>query len=169
MFSKDGKTNIVARIGASSPSIFISHSAASDADVEKILHKGTCHIGSYDLIAVMIWPALETPFDLSSGPLVRFVHIQNEATDLLQIIAHRIVADDWSMDVIAGDLEALLSGSSLPPLPLQYTLPVMRSSSEVRRGNVCQICGLRRLCRAPICADERSERRGYHCRSARSR
>jgi amino acid adenylation domain-containing protein len=52
--------------------------------------------------------AVESPFDLEQGPLVRFelARLGGEEHALL-VTAHHIVCDGWSFGVIAGDLAAL--------------------------------------------------------------
>ena len=61
------------------------------------------------------------PFDLRRGPLVRPLVVRldpQKHTFLLN--CHHIVADGWSLGVMAADLSALATGQPLPPLPVQY-------------------------------------------------
>jgi amino acid adenylation domain-containing protein len=52
--------------------------------------------------------AVEEPFDLVSGPLVRFALVRLGAEEhVLVITAHHIVCDGWSFGVIGGELAAL--------------------------------------------------------------
>lgn len=67
------------------------------------------------------------PFDLARGPLFRAVLIRFEPEEHeLLVSAHHIVADGWSLAIIAEELAALYEGylagrpSSLPDPPLQY-------------------------------------------------
>ncbi|HET9227335.1 MAG TPA: amino acid adenylation domain-containing protein, partial [Thermoanaerobaculia bacterium] len=53
------------------------------------------------------------PFDLANGPLLR-VRVSG---DLLLVVVHHIVADFWSLAVMARELGA----EPLPPLPLRHT------------------------------------------------
>ncbi|HSG40259.1 MAG TPA: amino acid adenylation domain-containing protein, partial [Thermoanaerobaculia bacterium] len=62
------------------------------------------------------------PFDLANGPLVRLV--LGEGTLLLAI--HHLVADFWSLAVIARELGALYAGAALP-------LPAWSFTDHVRR------------------------------------
>jgi amino acid adenylation domain-containing protein len=67
------------------------------------------------------------PFDLASGPLVRFTLLRLAAEEHLMLITvHHIVSDGWSMGVLVNELGALYEAcsagriASLPELPLQY-------------------------------------------------
>lgn len=68
-----------------------------------------------------------TPFDLSSGPLIRMRLLQLESANyLLLLTLHHIVADGWSVTVFSRELAALYVAyatgrpSPLQELPLQY-------------------------------------------------
>ncbi|MFL6203382.1 MAG: condensation domain-containing protein, partial [Thermoanaerobaculia bacterium] len=65
-----------------------------------------------------------TPFRLDRGPLVRSLLLRLGGEDhVLVLTVHHIVSDEWSMNVLTGELAALYSGvavSQLPPLPVQY-------------------------------------------------
>lgn len=70
---------------------------------------------------------LTTPFDLSTGPLIRGRLLQlSEGEHVLVITMHHIVSDGWSIGVLVGELgvfyEALRGGDPhfMQPLPLQY-------------------------------------------------
>ncbi|HYG65959.1 MAG TPA: condensation domain-containing protein, partial [Thermoanaerobaculia bacterium] len=67
------------------------------------------------------------PFDLATGPLVRWVLLRLETEEhVVLAAAHHIVSDAWSMGILVGELGALYTafsrgeGSPLPPLPVQY-------------------------------------------------
>jgi hypothetical protein len=61
------------------------------------------------------------PFDLRRGPLVRATLLRlTDAEHVLLLALHHIVSDRWSMGVLFGELAALYSGQSLPPLAIQY-------------------------------------------------
>ena len=69
----------------------------------------------------------ERPFDLTEGPLLRTMLIRLAPDDhALVVVVHHIVADGWSMGVLAGELgvvyEGLRSGRGvgLAGLPVQY-------------------------------------------------
>ncbi|WP_164002945.1 amino acid adenylation domain-containing protein [Pyxidicoccus caerfyrddinensis] len=70
---------------------------------------------------------LLTPFNLSTGPLIRARLLKLGATDhVLALNMHHIVSDGWSMGVLVREVAALYDAlsqglpSALPPLPLQY-------------------------------------------------
>lgn len=66
-------------------------------------------------------------FDLAKGPLARAVLFQRVGEEsMLLICMHHIIADGWSMDVLARELVALIHAiaegrpHALEPLPIQY-------------------------------------------------
>ncbi|WP_326768770.1 condensation domain-containing protein [Streptomyces sp. NBC_01591] len=68
-----------------------------------------------------------TPFDLASAPLVRWTVLRNGAnTHLLQLVAHHLVVDGWSLEILLSDLssfyDARLRGAvpTLPAVPTPY-------------------------------------------------
>ncbi len=70
---------------------------------------------------------MRRPFDLVRGPLLRTVLLRLASDEHVLIRSvHRIVADGWSLGVMAYELAALYRGfragdaSPLPPLPIQY-------------------------------------------------
>ena len=62
------------------------------------------------------------PFDLSRGPLLRVrIHEAANGDHVLLLCAHHIVADYWSLRVVANELGALYgSDPALPSLPISY-------------------------------------------------
>lgn len=69
----------------------------------------------------------EQPFDLTSGPLCRFHLLQTDASTFhLSIVAHHIICDGWSVDLMTAELcawyAAFAEGRPAPlqPLALQY-------------------------------------------------
>ncbi|MFY1824742.1 non-ribosomal peptide synthase/polyketide synthase [Myxococcus fulvus] len=65
------------------------------------------------------------PFDLGTGPLLRATLLKSsEREHVLVLVVHHIVADGWSMGVLANELESLYGASvraePLPELPVQY-------------------------------------------------
>jgi amino acid adenylation domain-containing protein len=68
------------------------------------------------------------PFDLEQGPLLR-VHVCTSSAQehVLLLVAHHIVADLWSLVVLANELNLLYpaeqsgTAATLAPLPIQYT------------------------------------------------
>jgi len=85
------------------------------------------HDGVPHLVPAARLPSLETgesveeavvrPFDLENGPLVRFTLVG----DTLVVVAHHLVFDGGSKDVLVADLAAFATGAVPPPLaPLDY-------------------------------------------------
>ena len=70
--------------------------------------------------------AVETPFALDTGPLIRATLIRRAALDhVLLLTAHHIVCDGWSFAVLIGDLAAIYSAESsgniaTPPAAAQF-------------------------------------------------
>jgi len=63
----------------------------------------------------------QRPFELAKGPLFRATILETgPSTHVLLFTLHHIVADAWSMTVLARDLRALYEGLDLTPLPIQY-------------------------------------------------
>ncbi|MFF5705189.1 amino acid adenylation domain-containing protein [Streptomyces sp. NPDC012794] len=62
-----------------------------------------------------------TPFDLSTGPLLRarLLRLTPEES-VLVLTLHHIVTDGWSMDLMVDELTELHHGTELPEPPLQY-------------------------------------------------
>jgi amino acid adenylation domain-containing protein len=65
------------------------------------------------------------PFDLARGPLLRCALLRFESAGearehLLLLTLHHIVADGWSLEVLAREVAALYAASPLSPLPVQY-------------------------------------------------
>ncbi|ASS75413.1 hypothetical protein CIG75_10705 [Tumebacillus algifaecis] len=70
---------------------------------------------------------METPFDLTTGPLVRFRLFQTAEQDhLLVLNMHHIVTDGWSMGIFVREFAALYESfvtggdPALPELPVHY-------------------------------------------------
>jgi surfactin family lipopeptide synthetase A len=67
------------------------------------------------------------PFDLAKGPLMRVRLLQlSQENYVLVLVLHAIVADEWSLNILARELGALYQAyatgepSPLPDLPIQY-------------------------------------------------
>ncbi|MEV0381243.1 condensation domain-containing protein [Nonomuraea sp. NPDC050643] len=61
------------------------------------------------------------PFELSSGPLARFTLVEiSPVRHLLLFVAHHLVFDGMSKDLLVRDLAAAYSGAPCPPLPLPH-------------------------------------------------
>ncbi|AMA57433.1 non-ribosomal peptide synthetase [Bradyrhizobium sp. CCGE-LA001] len=80
-----------------------------------------------DRAAMFKQSELDKPFDLVNGPLLRAVLLQlaDDAYELL-LLAHHIVVDGWSLDVLLEELAGLYrsgigQGAGAPPVPvIQY-------------------------------------------------
>lgn len=60
--------------------------------------------------------AARTPFQLDQAPLFRALAIRLSAASLqIFMVAHHIIVDGWSLDILYDELHALLLGSELPP------------------------------------------------------
>ncbi|WP_420643162.1 non-ribosomal peptide synthetase [Candidatus Leptofilum sp.] len=71
--------------------------------------------------------AMQRPFDLAKGPLLRFHLLQCSQTEhVLLIVFHHIIVDGWSVDVVVDELATLYEAfvqqrrPELPDLPIQY-------------------------------------------------
>jgi amino acid adenylation domain-containing protein len=71
--------------------------------------------------------AVRTPFDLTRSPLWRHVLVRFGVEEyVLALVMHHIIADGWSLDVLARELSALYAAcaggreSPLTELPVQY-------------------------------------------------
>ncbi|MFC3978638.1 amino acid adenylation domain-containing protein [Streptosporangium jomthongense] len=64
---------------------------------------------------------VNTPFDLTGEPAVRVTLIEQGPDDhVLCVVAHHILGDGWSLNILRDELAVLYSGGSLPPVPLQF-------------------------------------------------
>jgi NRPS condensation-like uncharacterized protein len=75
----------------------------------------------------MIEAALDAPFDLATGPLIRGLLLRtDDDINLLFINQHHIISDGWSIGVFVREITALYNAFSaglsdpLPPLEIQY-------------------------------------------------
>ncbi|MGF0327427.1 amino acid adenylation domain-containing protein [Gordonia hongkongensis] len=62
-----------------------------------------------DAIAAVAQVERATPFDLESGPLMRFVLVRSGTRSTLVVTSHHILIDGWSSPLIMADLFALYS------------------------------------------------------------
>ncbi len=63
---------------------------------------------------------IRRPFDLAAGPVWRAVLIRLPGHDVLLLVLHHIVADGWSLGVIARELGDLYAGVTPPAPPVRY-------------------------------------------------
>jgi len=61
------------------------------------------------------------PFDLAAGPLLRAVLARRGGESFLALAVHHVVADFWSIAVLARELGALVAGETLPTPTALYT------------------------------------------------
>lgn len=85
------------------------------------------NINSIDSYEAAIVAVGQEPFDLAEGPLVHAELISNQPNDaMLVLVIHHIVCDEWSVDLIWQEMNAvytaLAAGKSpeLTDLPIQY-------------------------------------------------
>src|SRR5690606_30773300 len=65
--------------------------------------------------------ALEQPFDLERGPVLRAgLHRESADSHVLLLVFHHIACDGWSLPVLWEELAALYQSRELPPLGIQY-------------------------------------------------
>ncbi|WP_369929407.1 non-ribosomal peptide synthase/polyketide synthase [Xanthomonas sp. NCPPB 2632] len=105
---------------------------------QQVMQDATCPLLVFDLagvspdrldevLALHATEAMEAPFSLSAGPLVRARLVRCARDEhILYIVQHHIVSDGWSMGIflreLAGLYAAFRGGKSmaLTPLPIQY-------------------------------------------------
>lgn len=75
----------------------------------------------------------QTPFDLTTAPLVRVLHVRlRDRASILMVTAHHIVADGWSFGILARELGTIVAALErrapldLPTLPIGYGTYVER-------------------------------------------
>ncbi len=80
-----------------------------------------------DAIPMILHANLATPFDLSTGPLLRVSLLQvADEQWVLALNMHHIISDGWSMEVLVNELMLLYhtistnQANPLPPLRIQY-------------------------------------------------
>ena len=80
-----------------------------------------------------------TPFDLTSGPLLRGKLIRlDENEHILLLNVHHIINDGWSLGVLIGELGAILNGQELPALPIQYADYAIWQRQWLEEGGVLE-------------------------------
>ncbi len=82
---------------------------------------------SVDALDAVLQTAVQKPFDLEAGPLLRFHLLRLGPTEhILLLVFHHIVFDGWSAGIVVDELVALYEAIShmrqpdLPELPIQY-------------------------------------------------
>ncbi|HVL02779.1 MAG TPA: condensation domain-containing protein, partial [Dongiaceae bacterium] len=78
-----------------------------------------------EMVQVAASRLLQTPFDLTTGPLLR-VGLIRAAVDehLLVVVMHHIVSDGWSMQIIVNEFVAQYAARVQNKLPQLSTLPI---------------------------------------------
>jgi amino acid adenylation domain-containing protein len=72
------------------------------------------------------------PVDLATGPLWRVALWRvGDGTTLLQLLAHHVVADGWSLRVFLAELSALYAGRSLPPATPLPAIPAEPGDADL--------------------------------------
>ncbi len=112
-FSRDGLTMLVAEADAP---VIARHDWSGESADERTVSQ-----------SALFSSLVSIPFDLASGPLVRFALVTVQPDEhLLCISAHHIICDGWSFGVIAADIGALYeaavaSRAAMLPAPERYT------------------------------------------------
>ncbi|MFJ8663640.1 amino acid adenylation domain-containing protein [Streptomyces sp. NPDC093795] len=66
-------------------------------------------------LSALLLAEVETPFDLTAGPLLRTVLVRlADDEHVLVLSTHHIVSDGWSLDVLTKDLKALYQAATDP-------------------------------------------------------
>ncbi|XIE82040.1 condensation domain-containing protein [Streptomyces sp. SBR177] len=83
-------------------------------------------------LAALLRAEVDTPFDLSTGPLFRVVLVRRAEDDHVLVLSlHHIVSDGWSLDVLTRDLTALYRSAVEPGAPAPDELPVQYADFAV--------------------------------------
>ncbi|WP_370962896.1 non-ribosomal peptide synthase/polyketide synthase [Amycolatopsis sp. cg9] len=78
-------------------------------------------VSDVDDVAAFVRAQVEIPLDLEHGPVFRAALGRVSATDhVLVLLLHHIVADGWSMGVLAAELRDHYAGIRPPALPVQF-------------------------------------------------
>ena len=84
---------------------------------------------------------LRKPFDLTSGPLIRFLLLR-EAPDrhLFLVVVHHIVADEWSLDICLDEINKAYNGELVAVrAPLQFADYAVQKSTDIERNSEAHI------------------------------
>ncbi|WP_229373176.1 condensation domain-containing protein, partial [Umezawaea beigongshangensis] len=74
----------------------------------------------------------DEPMDLAAGPLWRVALWQlRDGTAVLQLLAHHVVADGWSLRVFLAELSALYAGQPLPPATPLPAIPAEPGDADL--------------------------------------
>ncbi|MET9300540.1 amino acid adenylation domain-containing protein [Micromonospora aurantiaca] len=63
---------------------------------------------------------IREPFDLAAGPLWRATLVRLPGHDVLLLVLHHLVADGWSLGVVARELAESYAGATPPAPPVRY-------------------------------------------------
>ncbi|MFI9000578.1 amino acid adenylation domain-containing protein [Streptomyces sp. NPDC053541] len=87
-------------------------------------------------LAALLRAEVDTPFDLSAGPLFRAVLVRRAEDDHVLVLSlHHIVSDGWSLDVLTRDLTAFYRSAVEPGTPAPDELPVQYADFAVWEQN----------------------------------
>ncbi|WP_370949849.1 amino acid adenylation domain-containing protein [Amycolatopsis sp. cg5] len=95
---------------------------ADDEPVQIIHPAGEPELSILDLAdwEAQVAAEVTVPFDLRTGPPVRFLVLSGDNEHILLFGLHHIAVDGWSMGLLAEELSALYNRKKLPALPVQY-------------------------------------------------
>ncbi|NSL90997.1 amino acid adenylation domain-containing protein [Chitinophaga sp. Mgbs1] len=96
-------------------------------------------------VADLVQHELSTPFDLSSGPLIKpFLYRLEDEKWIFSFVLHHIISDGWSNSILMKELLTLYSAfsqgaaSPLPPLPVQYKDYASWQQQQLQLGDMQQ-------------------------------
>ena len=80
---------------------------------------------------------IRKPFDLATGPLIRFLLIKKGPQQhLFVMVVHHIVADEWSLDIVLSDINKAYNGEQIAvENPMQYGDYVLRKQADIERNS----------------------------------
>ena len=101
---------------------------AVDADLFKIEHIDlTAELAATQKANSLLKTAVETAMNLAHGPLIKIAIYQvSESKYLFSLIAHHIISDEWSVQLLVKEFEQLYNANeageeaNLAPLTIQY-------------------------------------------------
>jgi NRPS condensation-like uncharacterized protein len=89
----------------------------------------------------LAWGEQKKPFDLSKGPLIKFVLLSSSNTSDLVIICHHIICDGLSLTYLVKDISLFLSDPTARanPLPLPPALSGENFSTDASPGRILKL------------------------------
>lgn len=84
---------------------------------------------------------LRKPFDLASGPLIRFLLLEEAPNRHVFLVAvHHIVADEWSLDICLTELNMAYNGQEIEvESPSQYSDYALQKLADIDRNSATHV------------------------------